>query len=125
MACSAEYQAFLEDALAPLGGVRGRRMFGGVGLFRNDVMFALVVDDVPYFKVGEGNRPAFAAAGSEPFSYATKHGRHVLTSYWRVPDAVLDDEAELLGWARLAVDAAFDAAEAKPKRKRKGPPATA
>ena len=44
------YRAFLEEMLAPLGGVAIRRMFGGLGLFRDRLMFGLVVRDVLYFK---------------------------------------------------------------------------
>jgi len=117
LGCSPEFLAHLEDALAPLGEIKARRMFGGAGIFRARLMFALVADDVVYFKAGPRNRVAFAAAGSVPFAYDTKLGRNVIASYWRVPEAVLDDEAELLAWGREALAAARDAADAKPRRK--------
>lgn len=42
---SPQFQAFILDLLAPLA----RRMFGGVGLFRNGVMFGLLcgIDATP------------------------------------------------------------------------------
>ena len=40
---ASDFQSFLEDILAPVGGVRFRRMFGGHGIYRDDLMFALIV----------------------------------------------------------------------------------
>ena len=47
MAAVTGFQAWLEETLAPLGGVRLKQMFGGAGLFRDAVMFALIADGVP------------------------------------------------------------------------------
>jgi DNA transformation protein and related proteins len=123
MAAVTGFQAWLEETLAPLGGVRLKQMFGGAGLFRDDVMFALIADDVLYLKVDDGNRPQFEAAGSAPFSYRTSGGRNTIMSYWRAPEGLLDDEAELLAWARGALEAAWRAAAAKPKNVRRRRPA--
>ena len=56
---ASEFQSFLEDLFAPVGGVRFRRMFGGLGIYRDGVMFALVADDVLHFKVDDSTRRAF------------------------------------------------------------------
>ena len=119
MSVSPEYLAFLEELLEPLGRVRMRRIFGGSGMFRDDVMFGLVVDDVPYFRVDEATRPRFVQAGSEPFSYARANGRRIMVSYWRIPDALLEEPDELRDWAREAVAAAHRVAAARPKPKAK------
>ena len=52
--------------LAPLGTVRARKMFGGVGIYYNDVFFAILYRGRLYFKVDDANRPAYEAAGTGP-----------------------------------------------------------
>ncbi|MCF4124903.1 TfoX/Sxy family protein [Methylobacterium sp. SyP6R] len=107
------YRAFLEEMLAPLGGVSIRRMFGGLGLFRDSLMFGLVVRDVLYLKVTPDETASFAAEGGAPFSYAGKGGRvTVIASYWRAPDRLGDDPEEFVAWARRACTAA-ERAQAK------------
>ncbi|MEX2454633.1 MAG: TfoX/Sxy family protein [Rhodospirillaceae bacterium] len=87
--------------LAPMGAVAHRDMFGGAGMFLDGLMFALVVGRVLYFKVDDGNRQDFEDAGTEQFSYMRVF-RPAKLSYWRVPDAVLDDADALLAWGAEA-----------------------
>ena len=103
----------LTDVLRPLGGVAARRMFGGAGLFRDGVMFALVSDEVLYLKADVTTVPAFEAENLGPFTYGTKNGRRVLTSYWRAPDRLLDDDDEMRDWCRRAADVGAQAARQK------------
>ena len=123
MPVSPEFRDHLLDLLAPRGSVAARRMFSGVGLFREEVMFAIIVDDVVHLKVDEESRAAFEAAGSQPFSYMRSGRRRGLASYWRLPDEVLEDGDAFATWARRAIEAAFAADAAKPRarRKRGGP----
>ena len=100
-----QYQSFILDLLAPLQPVP-RRMFSGVGLFRDGVMFGLLVRDAFYLRVDERTRGRFEAAGSAPFSYS-RAGRMVsLGAYYAVPDGLLDQPDELVTWARDAIAAA-------------------
>lgn len=107
MPVSRDYQAYVEELLAPLGAVVAKRMFGGVGLMYAERMFGLVADDVLYFKVGDATRADYEAAGSAAFTYETKDGTRGLATYWRVPDEVLENEDEIVAWARRAVDVAL------------------
>ena len=108
-------EAAIQDLFEEVGPVRCRRMFGGLGIYAGDVMFALEAGGELYLKADDGTRGAFEAAGSRPFAYE-KDGRRVAMSYWRLPDGALDDPAEAARWARLALDAARRAA--KPGRRR-------
>lgn len=112
---------WLSEQLEILGPLRIKRMFGGAGLFASDVMFALEIDGAAYFKVDNATRPDFEAAGSEPFIYRTKV-RTVATSYWRVPDHLLDEPDELVEWGGRALAAARREAAAKPAKRRKKKP---
>jgi DNA transformation protein len=93
----------IRDLFRDFGPVDVRRMFGGVGVFIDGLMIALVTrDDAVYLKADDATIPAFQQEGLEPFSYATKAGKHTLTSYWRMPDRLHDDPEELARWARDA-----------------------
>jgi DNA transformation protein and related proteins len=107
---------FLEELFEPVGRVAFRRMFGGLGIFRDGLMFGLVAGEVVHLKVDGSTRAAFEAEGCEPFSYATKDGRRTLTSYWRLPERLLDEPDELRQWALDAVETAKRAEAAKPRR---------
>src|SRR5581483_2154682 len=94
---------YIRELFAAFGRVGIQRMFGGAGLYADGVMFALVTDDIIYLKADEAGAPLFEAEGCAPFTYDTKKGRRVSTSYWRVPDRLYDDPDELAGWARRAL----------------------
>jgi DNA transformation protein len=105
-------QDLVADLLAPIGGVSFRRMFGGVGLFRDSVMFALIIEDTLFMKADETTRGRFEAEGCEPFSYGSKRGT-VVTSYWQVPERLYDDGDTFCDWAREAMAVADRARETK------------
>jgi DNA transformation protein and related proteins len=73
-------------------------MFGGAGVYADGVMFALGVRDVLYFKTAPEQTARFAAEGCAPFEYARAGRTATLTSYWRVPDRLYDEPAELAEW---------------------------
>ena len=100
------------ELLAPLGAVRARRMFGGHGLYLDDVFVALVAFERLYLKADASTQPCFAAAGCEPFIYEGK-GKPISMSYWTVPAEAMDSAAEMAPWARLALQAAVAAMASK------------
>jgi DNA transformation protein len=107
----------IRELFAEFGPVDVRRMFGGVGIFVESRMIALVSREVIYLKADAETIPEFEREGLAPFSYATRNGEHKLTSYWRMPDRLYDDAEELARWARGAHAAALRAAAGgKPKR---------
>lgn len=99
---------YLHDLLRPLGRIRLRRMFGGHGIYADDLFFAVVIGDQLYFKTDVLTRPQFEAAGLEEWVYE-KEGKTVHMNYFRPPEAVFDEEDELLFWGRLALAAALRA----------------
>src|ERR1700687_5786321 len=96
----------LRELFAGLGPVTPRRMFGGLGVFADGMMIALVIDGVIYLKADGRLVPDFEREGTAPFSYATRGGRRTVMSYWRLPDRLYDDADELAAWARRSLDAA-------------------
>lgn len=112
-----DFVQFIGESLAPLGDLTVRRMFGGYGVYCDGLFFAIVADDVLYFKVDDGNSADYEALGLRPFK--PSDDKPVTLSYYPPPESALDDPDELLGWARPAIAAAARAAAAKkPARKR-------
>ncbi|QZA77190.1 TfoX/Sxy family protein [Deefgea tanakiae] len=109
MARRSEYVDYLLDELAPLGKLRAKAMFGGFGLYCDELFFALVAEDMVYFKVDDVNRPRFIAEHLAPFCFAMKDGRSQTMSYYPLPESALESQAELLDWAKEGVAAALRA----------------
>lgn len=113
------FVALVVDILQPLGGVSARRMFGGYGIFRDGLMFALVVDDRLYLKSDRASRTRFEARGLEPFVYH-RQGRPTVMGYHQAPDEGFDDPEILLEWAGEALAAARRQRRAKASRRATG-----
>ena len=111
------FKAFVLDQLGPLG-VTARSMFGGVGLYKDDVFFAILAGDVLYLKTDDRNRPAFERAGMPPFKpYPNRSGT---MRYFAVPLDVLEDSRALVAWSRAAVAAGMTSrrpSSNKPRRR--------
>ena len=116
MAYSSETLAHAMELLGPLGDIHSKRMFGGVGIFVDDRMFALIAGDRLFLKVDDTTRARFEEAGSEPFSYRTRKGEKAVMSYMSVPEDALDDTENIRPWAGLAMEVALRGPP--PKRKR-------
>jgi DNA transformation protein and related proteins len=91
----------LNELFAPVGGVTIKRMFGGLGVFKGGLMFALVADDVLYFKADATSAPGFEAEGFHQWVY-DGHKRPVAMPYWQAPDRLYDDPDQFVDWARTA-----------------------
>jgi DNA transformation protein len=100
------------ELLAPMGAGRSKRMFGGHGIYVDDMFVALIVLDRLYLKADDLTRATFEAAGCEPFVYDGA-GKKVTVSYWTVPAEAMESPALMQPWARLAIDAALRARAAK------------
>jgi DNA transformation protein len=122
MAASHELVSHVLELLAPMGHARSRRMFGGWGIYLDDVFIALIAFERLYLKVDELSRAEFEAAGCEPFVYEGKPGEVHVMSYWSAPAEALESPGEMRVWAHLALGAALRAkAAAKPKAIRPKP----
>ena len=119
MSTSAEFLEFLAEQMADFGPVSVRRMFGGAGIFRDGLMFALVIGEVLYLKADAQTQPAFEAEGLDPFTYATKNHPRTVMSYWRAPARCLDDSDAMTEWCRDAFAVALRSAKPKAPRKRR------
>jgi DNA transformation protein len=113
-----EFVEHILEQLLPLGGVRAKRMFGGYGVYLEELFFAIIVDDTLYLKADDANRGYFETLGLRPFRYHSK-GKELTMSYYPLPDNALEDREEMLIWARRSVEAALRAVSNKAGSRRK------
>ena len=123
MAKKSLFLPYVLELLAPQDGISARAMFGGHGIYRNGVMFALIASDTLYLKVDATNQADFEHAGSRPFVYQSKNrAKPVQMSYWEAPPAALERSEVMCQWAAGAQAAATRAQKtkgAKAKRPRR------
>ncbi|MBX2814705.1 MAG: TfoX/Sxy family protein [Saprospiraceae bacterium] len=89
-----------EQHLQDVGPVEVKRMFGGVGFFHQDKMFAMVEGSTFRLKVDESNRQDFLDRGMEPFISGKKNRS---MPYYEVPSDILNDPKALCNWARKSI----------------------
>jgi DNA transformation protein len=123
MVSSDGFAEFLRDQLVPLGRITMRPMFGKTGGFCDGVMFAMVTENVVYFRVDDQNRAALEEAEAFPPLEYEKKGETIELSFWRAPERLFDEPDELVAWARAALAAARRVAARRertaPRRKSK------
>jgi DNA transformation protein and related proteins len=108
------YLAYVLEQLEPVGRVRARGMFGGHGVYCDDLFFALVAHDMLHLKVDDSNRADFVARGKGPFLPFPEKPELVM-NYYEVPADVVEDSEQLVVWARKAIAVALAARAAKTK----------
>lgn len=114
-----EFVEHVLEVLEPAGDVRAKRMFGGYGIYRDDLIFGLVAGDVLYLKTDEQSVGLFLERGLGPFVYMKK-GEPTATSYYAAPEEMLDDPEEAERWLRIACEAALRFRNRPGKRRRRG-----
>ena len=93
-------------------------MFGGLGLYSGEWFFALIDDDVLYFKVDDANREDYTSRGMKAFMPFP--GQPSL-GYFQVPEDVIEEAEDLTRWARRSVEVAQRAGLKKKKTVRLKP----
>ncbi|WP_025739907.1 TfoX/Sxy family DNA transformation protein [Salinivibrio socompensis] len=99
----------LKDAMrlfAKFGNIKSRSMFGGFGLFCENTMFALVVNNTLHLRAGKENEALLKQQDLTPYVYK-KRGFPVVTKYFAIPDAWWNDQQRLLAEAKNALDVAI------------------
>lgn len=102
-----------------LGSIKSRSMFGGFGIFADDTMFALVVNNKLHVRADAALAKQFQSQGLEPYVYK-KRGFPVVTKYFALDDRLIADTNKTLEIARHALSAANKEkqtqSQAKPNR---------
>jgi len=112
MAVTPTFRAFALEQLGRVARqIRGKNMFGGVGIYAGEHFFALLDNDTLYLKVDDSTRGDFEARGMGPFM-PTDDPSQVM-QYYEIPAELLEDPDALQPWVEKAIGVA------RRKRKRK------
>lgn len=112
---SKELLAHSLELLAPLGALRSRRMFGGYGIYVDEIFIAIIAFEQLWLKADAETIPAFQQAGCAPFCY-DKQGQVMTMAYYAAPEEAMESPALMQPWARLALAAALRARAAKERK---------
>ncbi|NNE15994.1 MAG: TfoX/Sxy family protein [Saprospiraceae bacterium] len=106
MAINQSYLDYITDQLSVFGNFETKKMFGGIGFFREGKMFAMIGGDTFRLKVDDDNKQDYIDNGMKP--YVSK-GKKKGMPYWEVPTSVIEDKKALSEWASKSYAAAVKA----------------
>jgi DNA transformation protein len=92
------------ELFAGVSPIDTRKMFGGVGLYHNGTIFAVLMSDGTLRLKGKGlmiNR--FEDLGMEKWTYQRPGQKPSSMPYWTLPDSALDDPEDASALAREAL----------------------
>ena len=108
MAITEAYLDSLKDLLSWLPQLRVNRMFGGAGLYSEEIFFAIADDGGLYLKADAQSTAFYRDGGGEQFTYTSK-GKLSRMNFWSVPAEVLEEPDHLRRWVNVAMDTALRA----------------
>ena len=98
------FQEFVEEQLDGIAGLRFRRMFGGHGIYANEIFFGILHGERLYFRTDEETRTRYVEAGMSWF--VTPGAKKSVKAYYEVPTALIERAKDLRVWARESIRAA-------------------
>ena len=102
MSLSGNYITFAHELFAPLGDISSRKMMGGLSIYCDGVIFAILDRDATlYLKARSDFADQMAAAGALQFT--ADSGKTMC--YWTLPDDAVDDNDAAIDWAKRAFSA--------------------
>ena len=111
----------VDDIMGDISGITSRAMFGGHALYRDGVVFGIIIDGEVYFRSGETSRAQYEERGSKQFEYSNARGTTTKMSYWRLPEEIMEDRTLLPEWIDTAVIESLAAKAKKSSKKTKSP----
>lgn len=105
MAVTAADIAFVTDLFSELNNLSTRKMFGGLSIYADGQIFALIgPDDKLFLKAKDDLATELADQGGEQFVYHhEKSGKVSRMHYWTLPEDALDDPEIACDWARKSL----------------------
>ena len=79
-----------------------RKMFGGIGIFSQKIMFSLIYDGVLYFRSTEDIASTYSK-DSIQFQHPSRDSK---MPYWSVPQPILNNKVLITDWAKNAFNLA-------------------
>jgi DNA transformation protein len=104
--------SYVAEQLAPLGRISSRAIFGGVGVFIDERLLAIVMGEKLYLHTDKSNLDDYVARGMPQFK-PYPNAFDLTTDHHEVPQDVVNDAEQLRVWGERALNAAVEAARAK------------
>ncbi len=95
---------FAVELFSGLGEISTRRMMGGLCLYHDGTIFAIMRSDGALLLKGAGDfTTELEDVGCTQWVYTRDNGKSGAMPYWSMPDAALDDPDLACDWARRAL----------------------
>ena len=115
-----DFALYCCEILSSAGPCTAKRMFGGWGISTDGLTIAIIANlgggEKLWLKSNDENRHTWEAAGCERFAYtSSKDGEPVSRgmNYYSAPEEAMDSAHAMAAWARMALQAALIAKNAK------------
>ena len=96
--------AFVKDLFAGVSTLTARKMFGGLAIYADGVIFALIIRTGALMLEAKGAlAQELAAERPQQFLQDGKDNRAVAMPYWTLPAAALDEPELTCDWARRSL----------------------
>lgn len=112
MRVKSELANYVEEQLAFLGRISTKSIFGGIGIFVDERLLGIVMDDKLYLHTDTSNLPAYRQRGMPQFK-PYPNAFDLTTDHHQVPAEIVDDPVQLKVWGEQALAAAIEAAKVK------------
>jgi DNA transformation protein len=103
---------YVTEQLAFLGRISNRAIFGGVGIFIEERLLGIVINECLYLHTDKSNIEDYLARGMEQFK-PYPNAFDLTTDHHRVPAEIVEDPQQLKAWGERSLIAAIEAAKAK------------
>lgn len=103
---------YVTEQLSFLGRISNRSIFGGVGIFIDERLLGIVINDQLYLHTNESNLSEFVSRGMEQFK-PYPNAFNLTTDHHRVPVEIIEEPELLKQWGERALRAAIEASRKK------------
>jgi DNA transformation protein and related proteins len=112
MRVKSELANYVEEQLAFLGRISTKSIFGGIGIFVDERLLGIVMDDKLYLHTDASNLRAYQDRGMPQFK-PYPNAFDLTTDHHEVPQDIVNDVGQLKAWGERALNAAIESARAK------------
>jgi DNA transformation protein and related proteins len=104
--------SYVTEQLGFLGRISNRPIFGGIGIFIDDRLLGIVINEALYLHTDKSNLDEYLARGMAQFK-PYPNAFDLTTDHHQVPADIVGDPQQLKAWGQRALTAAIEAARAK------------
>lgn len=94
------FKDFVLDQLRDFADVEARPMFGGFGLYQDEIFFGILHKERLFFKIDDSTVGAYRRLKMKPFR---PNGKQTLKSYYQVPLDIIENAEQLCDRAKEAI----------------------